>query len=83
MAQKGRAHKVGMPGVSNRSAKLSEDQVREIIRRKTAGETQISLAREYEMSQQQISHLGRTNWIHLSANFPQQEPQCQSQNFPK
>lgn len=55
------------PGETNGRAKLTEDDVREIRRRRAAGETLTALAREYRVTHRTIrlAALGET-WRHIA-----------------
>ena len=53
-------------GEQNWSAKLTDDDVREIRRRRAAGETGVSLAREFGVVKQMISNIIlRKSWAHV------------------
>lgn len=53
-------------GVNHHSAKLTEDQVREIRRRWTGGEKQTALAERFGITQSSISRIVRgQDWIHV------------------
>lgn len=52
-------------GEDHAFAKLTEEQVREIVRRKNGGENQRLLALEFGLSQSTVSDLGRRTWLHL------------------
>jgi hypothetical protein len=58
--------KTGHHGRHNGRAKLTEDQVREIRRRKAAGESQASLARAFGLGESAISSIvRREHWLHV------------------
>jgi hypothetical protein len=53
-------------GERSASAKLNEDQVREIHRRWTAGEAVTAIARSFDVAHQTVSHIAQGDtWCHL------------------
>jgi hypothetical protein len=61
-----RGPRMPFPGESNHNAKLTEAAVIEIRRRRSAGESLASLAKEYSVSMSLISHVAlRRNWKHI------------------
>lgn len=66
-SEKGRAITRPLPGGQNPFAKLSDQQVRDIHRRLTSGETVTSIARSFAVSVGTISHIknGRS-WAHIT-----------------
>lgn len=75
-ADKGRTYvPTEQRGAAHHSAKLTDDQVREIRHRHTNGERQADLAREYRLSDNSVSRLlHRLSWKHV-ADHPEQQPQ--------
>jgi hypothetical protein len=66
MVRKGMKVATGSPGESNGNCALTEEQAREIYRRKRSGELQRVLADEYGIDQTHVSRIGRKNWLHIS-----------------
>lgn len=57
-------------GSGNANSKLEEQQAREIFRRSESGESRSSLAREYGVSTNQISHIAlKKSWKHIHQEF--------------
>lgn len=77
---KGRAHTFDgthILGEKNRNARLTEGQVREILRRHAAGVSQAELARSSDVTRQTIWHIvkGKT-WKHLAFLTPEEQEQA-------
>jgi DNA invertase Pin-like site-specific DNA recombinase len=52
-------------GADHGNAKITEEQAKEIIRRKANGEPKARLARLFGISAQQVSRVGTVSWTHL------------------
>lgn len=68
--------KPGQPaGEKHASARLTEDQVQEILRRLVAGDKQAAIAADFGVSRSHVSHIRRgRSWTHLGG-APAQERQ--------
>lgn len=62
--------RLNQDGIENNMAKLNNEQVAEIIKRRIAGERLLEIAKDYKISFQHVSRLAKgQEWKHLSSDL--------------